>query len=123
MQPKAINYDELCPEIRDAVQFLRMEGFETIESGDGSLALEVDGAFDEPRILIQVSPNNLVDESHRLYSILLAEEVNAEVEGQYRPEDEVTIIVVYGPDLVNLGTKARELLINSEELGIDGVGC
>lgn len=104
----ALNLEELSPGIKNAVQFLNMEGFQTIDSGDGSLAKEgMECAFEEPMVGIQVEPDFLITATHRLRSILLAEGVEARVEGSYSPDDETAVIVAFGTDLVNLGTQER----------------
>lgn len=101
-----VDLQELCPGIREAVRFLQMEGFETIDSGDGSLAKAgMECAFDEPMVGIKVEPHSLIVDSHRLRSILLANQINANIEASYNPDDEVAVIVVFGPDLINLGVK------------------
>lgn len=64
-----IDYEKLNPGIRATVKWLRSNGFDTIDSGDGETH-EFECDIKHPYVHIQVSPHEMVQESVRLYLLL-----------------------------------------------------
>ena len=80
--------EALDPGIRDVVVFLREHGFDTFDSGDG-VSKEPDAIYiPYPHVFMRVAPEQIVDESKRLYALLpLIPGGPWEVEGSYAPKD------------------------------------
>lgn len=73
-------YDSLNPGIRNFVRFLRRNGFDTIDSGDGNTH-EFDCDRDFPFVSIQCRPETMVMEAQRLYDLLADEGIRVESVG------------------------------------------
>lgn len=77
---ETIDYNDLDPGIRQTVHFLREQGFETSDSGDGVSKFDSDGQplpfwesidlIPEAHVAIICAPENLISESQRLYTVL-----------------------------------------------------
>lgn len=93
--------DDICPGIKDVVRLLTKEGFETVDSGDGSHFKEgMEGAFEEPMVacLGEKGPD-LFFRAMRLLHILRENGYEARVEATYSPNDGIATIVAYGEGL------------------------
>lgn len=101
---KPLNYEELTPGIRQVVRWLRENGFETTDSGDGitNVALGMEGALDVPHVfMVAVNPAAGIDECNRLHALLLAHGLMPEsgtIQLMYDPSDGVTVIALYNID-------------------------
>lgn len=101
---KPINYEELTPGIRNVVRWLRDNGFETTDSGDGitNVALGMEGALDCPHVfMVAADPITAITECKRLHALLLDRGLAAEagtVQLMYDPSDEVSVIALYNID-------------------------
>lgn len=96
-----INYDELSPGIRGAVKWLRDNGFNTCDSGDGSnFEQGMECAWEQPMVIIAVSREKLLSEADRLLALLEAEGVPLTPQGgddPHEPQDCVMVDAVYLP--------------------------
>ena len=95
------DYKELDPGIRQTVRWLRANGFQTTDSGDGrSKALVIaDGeALDFPHVFMRVDPKAMLQESHRLLALLKKFNLTGDVELSYNPKDKVAILSLVGTD-------------------------
>ena len=81
-----IDLQGLCPGIRRTVEFLRQQGFETTDSGDGCSNEGMEGAMPFPNVAIRCTADNLVAESRRLQQVLAAQGIVAEPLGPDDPE-------------------------------------
>lgn len=106
-----INYDELDPNIRNTVRWLRSHGFNTTDSGDGKSKLKT-GEFDDndliniPHVAMTADPAVLIMEANRLSDIvedlnIATTEVGSEddnlvqIQASYDPLNEVGLIVIF----------------------------
>ena len=98
----------LNPGIVRTVEWLNAHGFKTIDSGDGETHdYECDRPY--PYVVMITSPDKLVDEAERLYSLLSSEgfllapfgcESDACIQASYDPADGTAVI-----ELINLADK------------------
>ena len=71
MDIEDINYDELNPNIREVVRYLRSCDFETCDSGDGSnFQNGMEGAYEYPMVAISVAPVELISKALTLVKVL-----------------------------------------------------
>lgn len=95
-------WDDLDPGIRDTVRWCWDNGFEPTDSGDGSKAAWMEGALDVPHVFMQCIPDDLIDESRRLWrlatdvGLVKANDEAPMVEASYSPDDGVAILTLYG---------------------------
>jgi hypothetical protein len=115
---RAVDLLKLDPGVRLTVAWLRDQGFETTDSGDGKTKLAEypsisdaiqDGLRDEPHVVIRVAPDELIAESDRLESLLMKVGVRLEeqppdsyvagphAQATYDPANRIAFI-----DIVNL---------------------
>ncbi len=95
--------EELCPGIRAAVELLRSNDFETIDSGDGShFRAGMECACEEPMIACATTRHHMAGASHRLMTLLGSRGIDVHIEAAYSPKDEVAILLVMGKELLNL---------------------
>ncbi len=83
-----VNYDELDPGIRATVRWLRANGFETIDSGDGKTKqdwIAEGAALDFPHVHMQTKRATLLDEADRLDRLLAAHHIDGLIEATYSP--------------------------------------
>lgn len=102
-----IDYEQLDPGIRNVVRFLRENGFETTDSGDGSKAEAMDCALDVPNVFCVVPKEVAFDEADRLQR-LICEKLQVDagaliaggiaVELTYSPLDQVCVLSLFGLD-------------------------
>lgn len=89
----------LSPGIRGAVLWLRKNGFETTDSGDGSnYGQGMECAVPYPMIAIVVSKADLLDEADRLAELLSKEGLPLQwtnTKGKTQPEDAVQVQATY----------------------------
>jgi len=68
------SYEDLDPGIRDVVAWLRSEGFNTTDSGDGVTKLQGDnpyeGALEIPHVFMAVDNDKLFSEADRLLKVM-----------------------------------------------------
>ena len=97
-----VDLADVAPGILDAVSLVRIWGFETTDSGDGSHFLGgMEGAMEEPMIAIVCKdPHNLVDNAGDLQRLINRDDVR--IEASYDPRDKVAVIVLVGPGLLEL---------------------
>ena len=82
-----IDLQSLSPGIRRTVAFLRSEGFETTDSGDGHSNMGMECAMPFPNVAIRCpNPENLVSEARRLQEVLAKNGVMVEPLGPDDPE-------------------------------------
>jgi len=101
------NYEDLSPGIQDAVRWLHSCGWDTIDSGDGSLAKAgMECAYDEPMVAIAVPRMALVHLADRLKLDLESFVINPlgaiEIQAMYNPLDGHAIILLTGEGLLNI---------------------
>lgn len=120
MEIHDIDYDDLDPGIRELVKALRLNGFDTCDSGDGESKFDEDGEGDcgcaEPmaNVYITSSRENLLTDCDRLVEVLkrlvkpglleetlfdndLEQEVpKVIIEATYLPMDGTAILAVHG---------------------------
>lgn len=99
-----IDLSTLNPGIRKTVEFLRSNGFDTIDSGDGETRT-FDCDLGIPYVHIQVDPDKLVSETKRLAGLLktVGVEVLAQneegtaptIEGSFEPVSNLGIISMF----------------------------
>lgn len=100
-----LDINELDPGIRDTVAFLRDNGFETCDSGDGSKADDMACALPVANVAIIVPADKLVSEADRLAQLILAtghplaaigddDPATAEIQASYDPMNRGAIIQV-----------------------------
>lgn len=82
--------------VRDLVVWLRAQGFETTDSGDGVSKPPVGRVFDVPHVFIRVAPDDLFSETARLVRAF-AERGGEEptIEATYRPADGVALVGLF----------------------------
>lgn len=87
--------DDINPGIRKTVEWLREQGFDTCDSGDGATHMaECDR--DHPYVVMTVEPSRLIEETHRLRAAL--ETLGLEVVNMGPdPNDGVSIQASYDP--------------------------
>lgn len=96
--------NKLDPGIRDTVAFLRDNGFETTDSGDGSKADTMECALPVPNVAMVVHPHKLVAEADRLAQLIMAtghplaecgddDAATAEIQASYDPVTRTGVIV------------------------------
>lgn len=104
-QMKQFSYDQLQPDIRSCVRWLRERGWETVDSGDGSaFASGMEGAMKEPMVAIRLHTTDLKAEADLLYrNMKEAGFIDFYLEASYSPLDKVPLIVVFGEGLRNFG--------------------
>ena len=99
--------------IQQTVAWLREQGFETTDSGDGATKSELieDGeALDVPHVFMRVDdPLMLIAESQRLAALVCAKGLGEEcsIEASYSPLDGVSILALMGVDDCALGGVER----------------
>lgn len=108
-----IDLEGLDPGIRQTVQFLRNNGFETTDSGDGKSKFhgeECECALPFPNVAIQTEPDQLIHDADRLRGLLEAHGISIEetgdpledprvaIQASYDPATKVGIIVVFNLD-------------------------
>jgi len=98
---------ELDPKIRRTVKWLRSQGYDTCDSGDGSKAGTMECAMSVPNVFMDVEkPIDVISEADRLHALLLPllgePEVSEEngpswmVQTNYSPFDGIALIELYG---------------------------
>jgi hypothetical protein len=98
---KDIDYTEIDPGIRGMVAALRLNGFETTDSGDGVTKADMPCSLPYPHVFITTTKEQLLAEADRLYSFVNAEYIESnmpsgwKVEACYSPNDDASILVVY----------------------------
>lgn len=113
---------DLNPGIVETVYWLRDQGFDTCDSGDGKTHL-MEGDANIPYVAIRVRPEQLVSESHRLFDLVrvqllkaginLLEEMSFTgsldqplrpyVEASYHPQLQTALLQLWGADDETLG--------------------
>lgn len=95
---KEINYEELDSGIRDTVRFLRENGFNTTDSGDGTKT-DMECAIKEPHVFMTCAKEELIDEADRLYKLIIDTKTEGyvfDIQANYNPGDGVGIIMFFG---------------------------
>ena len=84
----------LDPGIADLVVVLRMQGFETTDSGDGESKNPEHMELDYPHVMMVIPSTNIVGESKRLQDWVDADRKlqNWTVEASYSPKDDVALL-------------------------------
>jgi len=80
---KDIDYSTLTPGIRNTVKWLREQGFNTTDSGDGVTNIQagMEGALDIAHVhIVLEDPTQLVPEARRLYYVLQRHGVNFDID-------------------------------------------
>lgn len=103
--------ESITPGIRQLVAWLNSKGFETTDSGDGVTNVEagMECAMATPNVAIAVSPDVLVSETRRLFSLLVSElkvavsRINEDastvmIQATFDPGDESAVIMLTGLD-------------------------
>lgn len=95
--------ENVSPGVKDLVWWLRMNGFETTDSGDGSNHEDgMEGALPFPMVSMTVTPEVLVIESVRLRDLLAKRGVILQptgselpsIQASYDPSDSVAVIML-----------------------------
>lgn len=100
-----LDINELDLGIRDTVAFLRDNGFDATDSGDGTKADDMKCALPVPNIAIVTTPAKLIAEADRLAQLVLAtghalapcgddDATTAEIQASYDPVDHTAMIMV-----------------------------
>lgn len=84
----------LDPGVRELIVWLRSEGFETVDSGDGITKTDMDCAWPSPNVAIEVKPSDMISEADRLRHLLIGKFIRPR---QANMEDEPHIQATYDP--------------------------
>ncbi len=111
-QAKYGTFEELDPGIRYTVLWLRSEGFDTTDSGDGESKLVGDdsypGALSFPHVVLSVPPSNLYAEADRLWERLI--QIGIDVQATFMDNEQlvprVNVEATYFP-----GSKTSMILL------------
>ncbi len=113
----AVNPDEFDPGIRATVLWLRVNSFNTTDSGDGvtklsSLTPEEQaecGVLDVPHVHMSVDATDVISQAHRLADLLFDAGivVQCDVQVTYSPFDQVATLSLYGVDDARLNAALR----------------
>lgn len=97
----SVDYEQLDPGVRKMVRWLRENGFETTDSGDGETKSDEARAFgDIPHVCIKTTRKDLLTEADRLWNILgynlplVMNRGEVHVEATYDPADRSAIILL-----------------------------
>lgn len=92
------DFEQLDPGIRKVVRWLRENGFETTDSGDGETKSDMTCAFDMPNVAVRVHYRDLLMEADRLADMMhshlpsLVHDVH--IEASYDPMDRSAVILL-----------------------------
>lgn len=94
-------WDELDPGIRKTVRVLWDCGFLPTDSGDGSKAVQVDGALAVPHVFMACDPRIMIAESRRLLEHVdtvgfVGPAAGPRVRACYLPDGDVAVLELYG---------------------------
>lgn len=93
-----LDLEQLDPGIRRMVSWLRAEGWETTDSGDGVSKPPGPEVLPFPHVVIRSSPGRLVDDARRLRKFLCQYNTPEQIEATFDPADEsAVILVLWGP--------------------------
>lgn len=100
-----LDLNELDPGVRNFVSFLRINGFDTCDSGDGSKHPEMEEALPYPHVFIMGLDDSdellMMSEANRLNALLLRSGYQAregEIEASYDPVSTTTVLMVQDVD-------------------------
>lgn len=94
-----LNYEELDLGIRETVRFLRDNGFNTTDSGDGVSKPKGDCVIDESHVFIVCDIEELIYEADRLYDLLIDKGIEGStftIQASYNPHDGTGVIMFLG---------------------------
>lgn len=102
MSDSAFDYSQLSPGIRSAVAWIHELGFETCDSGDGSLhASGMDCAIPEPSIVVSCGdPGALVATADRIRAELGSFSAGVHIQATYVP-GEPAMVLLTGDSLLD----------------------
>jgi hypothetical protein len=92
------DYEQLDPGIRKVVRWMRENGFETTDSGDGETKTDMDCAFDMPNVAVHCTRADLFIEADRLADMIrthlprVYQEVH--IEASYDPMDRSCVLLL-----------------------------
>lgn len=93
-----LDYNQLDMGIRKVVRWLREQGFETTDSGDGESKSDGARVFDMPHVAIRCTRKDLITEADRLEDLILThlrgiyEEIH--IEATYDPSDRSCVLLL-----------------------------
>lgn len=98
-----IDYDQIDVGVRDVVRALNAAGYRTTDSGDGSKARWMEGAFAYPMVVVAVDdPFTLIEAADNVWNLLRhADDRTWAVEASYSPNDGVCCILATAPEDVD----------------------
>lgn len=110
------DYEALSSGIRPAVKWLHVQGWETCDSGDGSLHAEgMECAFPEPMVVVVVDNRELMHlaADHLYHSFTSFGYEDIDIQAMYNPADQIASILLTGGGLLKLGAPAPEALADA----------
>jgi hypothetical protein len=115
-------FNALDPGIRRTVKWLRENGFETTDSGDGSKAATMECALNYPNVAIRIDdPDALQFEADRLYELLSGRDIDLAPQGtDCEPYIQATYDPADGSAILLLMYVNDELLFGSESIPDSG---
>jgi hypothetical protein len=97
MACQPIDIDELDPGVREVVRRLRLHDFETCDSGDGVSKPLDEGVLDRPHVFISIPPAKMLEEAHRLQSLVESwiSGTEWECDASYNPRDGLAFLFLW----------------------------
>lgn len=93
-----IDYEQLDPGIRKVVRWLRENGFNTTDSGDGETKSDGARVFDMPHVAIRCTRRDLITEADRLEDLIVTHLRHCydgiHIEGTYDPGDRSCVLLL-----------------------------
>ena len=99
--------EEVAPGVRTTVSWLISNGFDTVDSNDGSCPNSENHICENPLVVIQVEAKDLITETQRLYDLLVQRRIRIEpqigddegrvaIQASFDPADGSSMILLIG---------------------------